>query len=87
MGPFHGRGNFSISGAANCLPESLICCPNELLSVRIELQLFSGKDYFPVRRNCPNETDSAQLGGGGAAAPKLPASYASGGFEMFRSLR
>ena len=41
----HGRrgGGFKYRRVANCLPESLICCPNELLSSRLQLQLYSVK--------------------------------------------
>ena len=36
-------------------PESLICCPNEFLSSRIYLHLFSRHTIAFALRNCPNE--------------------------------
>ena len=35
-----GVGGFNFRGTAKCLPESLICCTNELLFSRIDLHLF-----------------------------------------------
>ena len=40
------RGALNLGGAANCLPESLTCCRNELFSSRIELHIVSGKTIF-----------------------------------------
>ena len=76
-----GRGAVKL-GAANCLPESLICYPNELLSSRNELRLFWGKSIGTSEEACRMEWVSAQLKGvgwGGGCSPfRSLASYVYG---------
>ena len=59
-------------GAANCLHEPLICCPNEILSRRIEDAVICRKTYWFFRLRCSNEMDLCSTGGGGGLQRPIP---------------